>query len=286
MAARSLVDGPGSWWKVFPSELRGPRWVFVGFVCPTRAMRHQNGKATAGRGDFRESMNRRSSLGIGTPSHPGQAGGQLPLPDSPHFSVDRSLCRTLRASTSPWLFLPFSIPNVATRLLQLPSVMLDLLCSAVALAALAARAFARFATSAAFRAGDSFFFATAFFAAVFFCAAGFVFAAAAWTAAHLFFVASEIAFLPAALSFRFGFGGFCRGWRWRLRFSPYFGPSKLLGFFHSSSSGCGELPAFECGRFRRGGGVGLVDHRPTWSGVLRSVCRYAAFLVQSRRWRR
>jgi hypothetical protein len=72
---------------------------------------------------------------------------------------------------------------------------------------LAARAFARFATSAAFRAGDSFLFATAFFAATFFCAAGFVFAAAAWTAAHLFFVASEIAFLPAALSFRFGFDG-------------------------------------------------------------------------------
>src|ERR1022692_1781563 len=70
---------------------------------------------------------------------------------------------------------------------------------AVALAALAARAFARFATSAAFRAGDSFVLATAFFAAGFF--ACFV----AWNAAHLFFVASEMAFLPAALILRFGF---------------------------------------------------------------------------------
>ena len=75
----------------------------------------------------------------------------------------------------------------------------------VALAALAARAFARFATSAAFRAGDNFRFGAALFAAVFFCAAGFVFAAAPWTAAHLFFVASEIAFLPATLILRFGF---------------------------------------------------------------------------------
>ena len=77
---------------------------------------------------------------------------------------------------------------------------------AVAFAAFAARAFARFATSAAFRAGDSFAFATAFCAVAFF-ATGFVFAAAAWTAAHLFFVASEIAFLPSLLSFRLGFGG-------------------------------------------------------------------------------
>ena len=70
---------------------------------------------------------------------------------------------------------------------------------AATLAALAARAFARFATSAAFRAGDSFVLATAFFAAGFF--ACFV----AWNAAHLFFVASEMAFLPAALILRFGF---------------------------------------------------------------------------------
>jgi hypothetical protein len=39
---------------------------------------------------------------------------------------------------------------------------------AATLAALAARAFARFATNAAFRAGDSFVLATAFFAAGFF----------------------------------------------------------------------------------------------------------------------
>src|ERR1019366_9396050 len=38
----------------------------------------------------------------------------------------------------------------------------------VTFAALAARAFARFATSAAFRAGDSFFFAISFFSAGFF----------------------------------------------------------------------------------------------------------------------
>ena len=69
----------------------------------------------------------------------------------------------------------------------------------VAFAALAARAFARFATSAAFRAGDSFFLAIAFFSAGFFACF------AAWNAAHLFFVASEIAFLPAALILRFGF---------------------------------------------------------------------------------
>src|ERR1019366_1477621 len=70
---------------------------------------------------------------------------------------------------------------------------------AVALAALAARAFARFATSAAFRAGDSLLFATAFFSAGFF--ACFV----AWNAAQRFLVASEMAFLPAALILRFGF---------------------------------------------------------------------------------
>jgi len=70
---------------------------------------------------------------------------------------------------------------------------------AATLAALAARAFARFATSAAFRAGDSFLFGKAFFTAAFFACF------AAWNAAHLLFVASEIAFLPAALILRFGF---------------------------------------------------------------------------------
>ena len=73
---------------------------------------------------------------------------------------------------------------------------------AATLAALAARAFARFATSAAFRAGDSFLFGKAFFTAAFFACF------AAWNAAHLLFVASEIAFLPAALMFRrLGFVG-------------------------------------------------------------------------------
>src|ERR1035437_10786179 len=79
------------------------------------------------------------------------------------------------------------------------SVWMSYCAPAATLAALAARAFARFATSAAFRAGDSFVLATAFFAAGFF--ACFV----AWNAAHLFFVASEIAFRPAALILRFGF---------------------------------------------------------------------------------
>src|ERR1017187_5674222 len=75
--------------------------------------------------------------------------------------------------------------------------------SVVALAALAARAFARFATSAAFRAGDNFFFATALFAVAFLATTGFVFAL--WNAAHRFLVASEMAFRPAALILRFGF---------------------------------------------------------------------------------
>src|ERR1017187_8236307 len=79
------------------------------------------------------------------------------------------------------------------------SVWMSYCAPATTLAALAARAFARFATSAAFRAGDSFVLATAFFAA------GFSAFFAAWNAAHLFFVASEIAFLPAALILRFGF---------------------------------------------------------------------------------
>ncbi len=77
---------------------------------------------------------------------------------------------------------------------------------AVALAALAARAFARFATSAAFRAGDSFLFATAVLAAVFFWVAGFDLAAAAFFSAHRFFNAATMFALPALLSFRFAFG--------------------------------------------------------------------------------
>jgi hypothetical protein len=72
-------------------------------------------------------------------------------------------------------------------------------------AALAARAFARFATSAALRAGDSFRFAffaagAAFFAVV--CA----FEASAFFNSHRFFVAAIIAFLPAAESLRLGLG--------------------------------------------------------------------------------
>ena len=63
-------------------------------------------------------------------------------------------------------------------------------------AALAARAFARFATSAAFRAGDIFLFAGALLAAGF----------AALTASQRFFVAATIAALPARLSFRFFLG--------------------------------------------------------------------------------
>ena len=72
-------------------------------------------------------------------------------------------------------------------------------------AALAARAFARFATSAALRAGDSFRFAffaagAAFFAVV--CA----FEASAFFNSHRLFVAAIIAFLPAAESLRLGLG--------------------------------------------------------------------------------
>ena len=48
------------------------------------------------------------------------------------------------------------------------SVWMSYCAPSVAFAALAARAFARFATSAAFRAGDSFFFAISFFSAGFF----------------------------------------------------------------------------------------------------------------------
>src|ERR1035441_5760931 len=79
------------------------------------------------------------------------------------------------------------------------SVWMSYCAPAATLAALAARSFARFATSAAFRAGDSFLFGKAFFTAAFFACF------AAWNAAHLLFVASEIAFLPAALILRFGF---------------------------------------------------------------------------------
>ena len=64
--------------------------------------------------------------------------------------------------------------------------------AAARFAALAARAFARFATSAAFRAGDIFLFTGA--------------GSAALTASHRFLVAAMIAFLPAAESFRFFLG--------------------------------------------------------------------------------
>src|ERR1035437_359475 len=71
-------------------------------------------------------------------------------------------------------------------------------CPLVLFAALAARAFARFASSAAFRAGDSFLLATAFFGA----GAG---SLAWWNAAHRFFCANAIRFLATALILRFGF---------------------------------------------------------------------------------
>src|ERR1035437_5058301 len=75
-------------------------------------------------------------------------------------------------------------------------------CPLVLFAALAARAFARFASSAAFRVGDSFLFATAFFGAasftaVFFAGAG---SSAWWNAAHRLFCANAIRFLATARS--------------------------------------------------------------------------------------
>ena len=68
--------------------------------------------------------------------------------------------------------------------------------AAALFAALAARARAKFASNAAFRAGDIFFFAGAVAAA--FCAL--------WIAAHRFFVAAMIAALPAALNLRLALG--------------------------------------------------------------------------------
>jgi hypothetical protein len=68
--------------------------------------------------------------------------------------------------------------------------------AAALFAARAARAFARFATNAAFRAGDSFVLGGAFFADL----------ADSWIAAHRFFVAATIAARPALLSFRLGLG--------------------------------------------------------------------------------
>ena len=65
-------------------------------------------------------------------------------------------------------------------------------------AALAALAFARLATSAAFRAADIFLFAGAVFGSE----------AAFFDSAHLFRCASAIAFLPAALILRFALGSF------------------------------------------------------------------------------
>jgi hypothetical protein len=65
------------------------------------------------------------------------------------------------------------------------------------------------------------FFATVFFTAAFFVRAGAAFAAAARVAAHLFFVASEIAFRPAALSLRFGFDG--SGLAFAEGFAPFAG---------------------------------------------------------------
>jgi hypothetical protein len=51
---------------------------------------------------------------------------------------------------------------------------------------------------------STFFTAVFLTAALFAVAAGFSFCFAAWNAAHLFLVASEIALRPAALSFLFG----------------------------------------------------------------------------------
>jgi hypothetical protein len=64
-------------------------------------------------------------------------------------------------------------------------------------AARAALAFAKFASNAAFLAGDIFFFAAAVFVAGF---------CSLWTASHRFLSAATIAALPALLSFRFAFG--------------------------------------------------------------------------------
>ena len=52
-------------------------------------------------------------------------------------------------------------------------------------------------------------FNAAFLAALFFATTGFCTAFAAWNAAQRFFVASAIARLPAALSFRLRFGASC-----------------------------------------------------------------------------
>jgi hypothetical protein len=67
---------------------------------------------------------------------------------------------------------------------------------------------------AAWAGGDAVFFVAAlvavFLTAAFFAvAAGFSFCFAACTAAHLFFVACEMAFLPASDRLRFGFAGSC-----------------------------------------------------------------------------
>jgi hypothetical protein len=51
-----------------------------------------------------------------------------------------------------------------------------------------------------------------------------------------------------------GFRDRRRFWRCRLRLSPDLGPSALLRFLHSPSSGYGKLPALERLRFRCGGG--------------------------------
>ena len=74
--------------------------------------------------------------------------------------------------------------------------------------ALAALAFVKAASRFCFTSAAAAFFGAVFVVAVFFARADFSFCFAAWNAAHLFFVASEIAFLPAALIFRrLRFGG-------------------------------------------------------------------------------
>jgi len=78
--------------------------------------------------------------------------------------------------------------------------------AAARFAALAARAFARFATRAALRAGDIFFFAAfteGAFTAAFLTT---TFFAAAFFAAHRFFKAATMFALPALLSFRLALG--------------------------------------------------------------------------------
>ena len=105
------------------------------------------------------------------------------------------------------------VPSGVDALLNYPA--------ATRFAARASRAFFRLASSAAFRAGDIFFFAGAFFTAAF---------SALWIAAQRFLVAATIAALPSSTQFPFRLRRFRRGrWRWRFRFSPHFLPIEAVG---------------------------------------------------------